>query len=344
MALAPSRSQARQFAQLIAKFEPEVRQAFMRAVTDLHAQVDWPALLSALESGATYSAIAALNIDAAAFGVYSQTVTQVFIESGTATARQIISTDRSFIGLRFNMQNPRAEMWIRDNVAERVVGFAQEQIDTARAVIEAGYSAGSHPHTIARDLAGRVGSGGVREGGVLGLDGPRAARLDAVTRGMRTPEGVQSLVVDGRVKYKVNAATEKRILKAYREGTAVPPKERAISERQYANALLKDRADTIARTETAGAVMNARNESWEQAAESQGMDTGDIIKTWRHRRGGDGRLDHIAMAGVEVRGLNTPFELPDGSVMQYPHDPAGGAKNNINCACTAEYRLVRRAS
>ena len=28
---------------------------------------------------------------------------------------------------------------------------------------------GNHPHTIARDLGGRVGVGGVREGGVLGI-------------------------------------------------------------------------------------------------------------------------------------------------------------------------------
>ncbi|WP_289241853.1 hypothetical protein [Delftia sp.] len=73
---------------------------------------------------------------------------------------------------------------------------------------------------------------------------------------MRTAEGVRDLViehVDGTVsvRYKVNTATAQRILKAHKAGTAVPDAERAIRERQYRNALLKDCADTVAATETA---------------------------------------------------------------------------------------------
>lgn len=321
----------------------------MIAVTDLHANVDWPALISALESGATYSAIAALNVDAAAFGAYSQAVTAAFLESGTATATLIRQSGIAGVGIRFDATNPRAERWIRENVAASIVGFVEEQVQTARTVIEAGYAAGSHPHTIARDLSGRVGNSGVREGGVLGLDGPRADRLHKVSLGMRTQEGVQDLVVRRRdgtlaVRYKVNKSTEARILSAYRNESAVPEKQRIISERQYSNALLRDRAETVAETETADAVMNARDESWRQAAESQGMDEGAIRKTWRHRRGGDGRPAHIAMAGVSVMGLETPFILPTGELMLYPHDPAGGAKNNIRCACSAEYSLQRQVS
>lgn len=344
MALRPTASQARQFAQLVDRLKPEVRQAFMRAVVDLHANVDWPALLAALESGNTFAAIQALNVTEAAFSSYSQALTNAFLESGTATAQMIVATKQASIGLRFNMQNPRAQEWIRNNVGNKITGYVQDQILAARTVIESGYAAGNHPHTIARELVGRVGTGGVRQGGILGLDGPRAARLDAVTNGMKTADGVQGLVVDGRVRYKVNKATEDKILRAYRNGTAVPARERVIAERQYSNALLKDRADTVAATETSQAVMSARNESWEQAAEEQGLDSSQVEKTWRHRRGSDGRQTHIEMAGVKVMGLDTPFILSDGSVMQYAHDPAGGAKNNINCGCDTEYRLVRRVS
>lgn len=225
----------------------------------------------------------------------------------------------------------------------------QEQVETAREVIAAGYMGGSHPHTIARDLVGRVGVGGVREGGVLGLDAPRAARLAKVSNGMRTPDGVQDLVVqrlDGSLamRYKVNKATEQRILAAYAKGEAVPEAQRLLSERQYSNALLKARADTVATTETAAAVMGARDNAWEQAAEQQGLDRNAVVKTWRHRRGGDGRLTHIAMAGKSVVGLDTPFVLSDGSVMQHAHDPAGGAKNNVSCGCDTEYRIIRQVT
>ena len=345
MALRPTKSQARQFAELLSKHEPAIRQAFMRTVVDLHANVDWPALIAALESGSTFSAVQALNISEGAFNEYSQVLTSVFVESGTATASLIAGSGQGAIGLRFNLQNPAAEKWIRQNVATRVVGFVQEQVETAREVIAAGYAQGHHPHTIALDLAGRV-TNGTRQGGIMGLDGPRAARLANVSAGMRTPDGVQELVVqrlDGSLamRYKVNKATEQRIIAAYAKGEAVPEAQRILSERQYSNALLKARADTVATTETAAAVMGARDNAWEQAAEQQGLDRNAVVKTWRHRRGGDGRITHIEMAGVSVVGLDTPFVLSDGSVMSFAHDPNGGARNNISCGCDTEYKLSR---
>lgn len=348
MALRPTKSQARQFAELLSKHEPAVRDAFMRAVVDLQANVDWRALIAALESGSTFSAVQALNINEGAFNEYSQVLTSVFVESGTATASLIIGSGQGAVGLRFNLQNPAAEKWIRQNVATRVVGFVQEQVESAREVIAAGYSLGHHPHTIALDLAGRV-AGGARQGGILGLDAPRAARLAKVSSGMRTPDGVQSLVIRHEngslaMRYKVNKATEQRILAAHAKGEAVPEAQRMLSERQYRNALLKARADTVATTETASAVMGARDVAWQQAAEQQGLDRSAVLKTWRHRRGADGRITHIEMAGVSVTGLDTPFVLSDGSVMMYPHDPNGGAHNVINCGCDCEYRLIRSVS
>lgn len=348
MALRPTKSQARQFAELLSKHEQAVRDAFMRAVVDLQANVNWPELLAALESGSTFSAVQALNINEGAFNEYSQVLTSVFLESGTATAALIVGTGQGAIGLRFNLQNPAAEKWIRQNVATRVVGFVQEQVETARELIAAGYAQGHHPHTIALDLAGRV-TNGTRQGGVMGLDGPRASRLANVSAGMRSAEGVQDLVVqrlDGSLamRYKVNPATEQRILAAYMRGEAVPEAQRLLSERQYRNALLQARAETVATTETAAAVMGARDVAWEQAAEQQGLDRNAVVKTWRHRRGGDGRITHIEMAGASVTGLDTPFVLSDGSVMLFPHDPAGGAHNVINCGCDCEYRLIRSVS
>lgn len=322
----------------------------MTSVTDLQAGVNWTALIDALQQFNTDAAIAALNIDPAAWQEYSQTMTAAYAQSGASTMTYIRQQGIGGVGIRFNMGNPRAEQWILENVGERIVGYNQEQIDVARVVINRGYSAGEGPQTIARDLAGRVGPGGARQGGVIGLDGPRADRLNRVSQGMRTPEGVRSLVTvhhngSVSVKYKVNPATEKRILAAYGKGEAVPLEQRNISERQYQNALLQDRAQTVSQTESAGAVMGSRDESWSQAAESEGLDRSAVRKTWLHRRGpSDGRATHIAMAGVSVLGLDNPFTLPDGSVMLFPHDPNGGARNNIRCACSSEYSLIKNVN
>src|SRR5690606_11801491 len=70
MAIAPTRSQARLFAQLIAELEPRIRAGFMAAVTDLTANVNWRELLAKLEAGDIEGAIAALNISPAAWQQY----------------------------------------------------------------------------------------------------------------------------------------------------------------------------------------------------------------------------------------------------------------------------------
>lgn len=349
MPTAPDIQQARLFAQLIDQLQPEVWRGFMASVTDLQANVDWQALLTALESGNTEAAITALNINPAAFAEYSAIVSSAYATAGASTIAQIRQKGIAGIGIRFMMTDPRAERWISENVATRVVDFTNEQIRVARDIIRAGFELGNGPRTIARDLAGRVGASGTREGGVLGLDGPRAQRLDNVRQGMRTAEGVRSLVIehaDGSVslRYKVNPATAQRILKAYRTEQAVPVADQAISERQYYNALLKDRADTVAITETANAVMGAREQAWVQAAQSQGMNAGDVIKTWRHRRGASKyhRPDHLAMSGKSVTGLDSYFEFPDGARMKYAHDRNGGARHIIRCGCSTEYRLAKR--
>lgn len=320
----------------------------MASVVDLQSNVDWTRLLAELARMNTEGAIAALNISPEAWAEYSASVTSAYAKAGASTAAQITAQGIGTIGTRFQMANPRAQAWIAENVGGSIVGFTREAVMTARTVIEAGYARGQGPRTIATDLVGRVGNDGVRTGGILGLDNPRAMRLQAVTTGMRSPEGVRDLVVkhdDGTlsVRYKVNPATEQRILKAYREGTEVPESQRVISERQYSNALLKARADTVAATETANAVMGARNEQWVQLAESHGLDERAISKEWMHRRGasGDYRPEHMALSGTRVQGLFTPFILGDGTQMQYAHDPAGGAKNNVFCGCDTIYRLNR---
>lgn len=342
-----TKSQARLFAQLISTLEPEIKRAFMASVVDLQAGVNWPLLLQRLEAGDIDGAVSALNINAAAWAEYSSVMTAAYARAGASTMAQIQMVGIAPVGVRFDMANPRAEQWIRQNVAESVVGFTNEQIEVARNVIGAGYARGDGTRTIAIELGGRV-TNGTRQGGVLGLDAPRAARLEKVSVGMRTPEGVQSLVIkreDGTLamRYKVNPATEKRILAAYNAGTSVPDDARDISIRQYRNALLQARADTVSQTEVGAAVMGSKDEAWQQAAQAQGLDSSAIVKTWVHNRGpgGDARITHIEMNRKSVRGLNTPFVLSDGSVMQYPHDPAGGAKNNIRCGCGCNYSLDR---
>ena len=340
--------QAHQFARLISIYEPEIRRAFMISVTDLQSNVDWAMLIDRLQQNDVEGAIGALHIDPAAWAEYSSAVTEAYAKSGASTASFIKERGFGNIGVRFNLSNEIAQEWIKNNVGNMVVKITEDQITSVRSAIYSGYSAGHHPFTIARDLVGRVSErGGAREGGILGLDAPRAERLTKVVTGMRTKEGVKRLVIeeaDGTLsmRYKVNKATQKRIFAAYRRGEAVSAEDIEISGKQYKNALLKARADTIAQTETANAVMGGRNSEWESFIRESGVSRSDVVKRWEHRRGSSKhyRVQHYHMSGTEVRGMDTPFIMPDGTEMKYAHDPDGGAKHIINCGCDTTYYLV----
>lgn len=334
-------SQDRVLRQLVAALEPELRNAFMAAIAELRDGINRTALIAALQAGDIEGAVRALNIEPAAFVRYATALQSVFVEGGTAAAATILAGPGVNVLVRFDMTNPAAEAWIRRNVGERITAITQETMQVARETILTGYQAGRHPNSIALDLVGRRGATGARTGGVLGLDVPRAERLRIVTRGMETAEGVQDLVVNGRVRYKVNRATELRILRAYNNGTAVPAADRAISIRQYQNALLKARGETIARTETLQSVMGARQEAWRQGLEKLDRTPDDVIKTWWHGGGPKHpRPHHEAMSGQTVRGLETPFVFSNGARLRYPGDENAPASEVINCTCNCTYSLV----
>lgn len=347
-------AQRLQFNQLVLGLEPGVRDAFVAMVADLNNGVDWKRLLSALKKGDVDGAVAAMNIEAAVFFGLAGAMETAYVAGGALAANTISGPGGARLLFRFNMANPVAQAWISENAGQQIVGrMTRETLDLVRKTIVEGYARGENPLNIATDLAGRaVGPGAwpKRVGGVITLDGPRAARLQAVTVGMRTPAGVQGLVIahtDGTfsVRYKVNKATEMRILSAYHKGQAVPEAQRLVSETQYYNQLLKARGDTIARTETGQAVMSGRFEAWRQAAEDKGYDVNDIVKTWRHGSSSKHRRpDHVAMNGKSVRGLYAPFAFQDGVLKQHALDGEGGGAHDINCGCGTDFRLVRRVS
>lgn len=343
--MARPRKDTRLFYTLIRKLEPDLRDAFDAAVKDLRDGVNFPALLDALQAGDVERAVLALNIEPAAFQRYATVKTAAYAEGGATTVASISLPGAVAAGVRFDMSNPAAEAWIRQNVGERITAVVEEQIATVRTLIADGYRLGQGPQDIALDIAGRVGSGGVRQGGVLGLDGPRAERYRIVTQGIRTPEGVKALVVEGRdgvtrLKYTTNPATERAILAAYRRGEAVPAAGRARIEAQFSNKLLRERAETVARTETAQAVMSSRRGAWQQLMSGRNIPPEAVVKRWIHGGGvKEPRPHHVAMSGQEVRGIDTPFVFDNGASLQMAHDPEGDASEVINCGCNTEFSI-----
>lgn len=90
------------------------------------------------------------------------------------------------------------------------------------------------------------------------------------------------------------------------------------------------RAETIARTEVNGAY----NAGTYQSNEVLG-DQGPVEKYWIATGDDRTRQTHREADG-QVRGFSEPFSI-GGSEMLYPHDPAGPAKEVVNCRCVLGY-------
>ncbi|MET0375646.1 MAG: hypothetical protein ABW128_15490 [Rhizorhabdus sp.] len=246
------------------------------------------------------------------------------------------------ITFRFDMTNPRAENRIRTEAAARVAGYTAEQKDIARRVIADGFARGEGPQTIATDIAGRIDPVSKRrEGGIIGLSDPQVEYVRSMKERLESGDPAELKKVLGTAKGGGMTLRDKRydatIRKAIKEGKPVPAAKIKEMTAKYSDRLLKRRAEDIARTETASGVEMARAEATRQALEKAGLPDGAVTKRWIHSGGVEhARIPHLVMHDVEVTGIDTPFILPDGSVMQFPHDPEGGARNNVSCRCRGE--------
>lgn len=325
---------------LIAKLEPSLRDAFLAAVADMRDGIDVTALRKALEINDLNAAIAALDISPASFNEYILARQAAYGQAGALAASYIPTAETGAVRFSFDMTNPRAERWIREEAGTRIAGYVQEQIETARQVIVDGYAAGRGPQDIATDIAGRIDRvTGRRTGGIVGLSDPQAGYVQSMRQRLESgdPEQMRK-VLDGMTLR--DKRYDARIRKAIEEGKPVAKADIDAMTRRYSDKLLKRRAEDIARTETAQGVMGSRQESYAQALEKEGLPFDAVKKKWQHNGGvKNARDQHLAMNGEQVTGLETPFILPDETAMKHTHDPAGGAKHNTNCRCNTAYEI-----
>ncbi len=92
------------------------------------------------------------------------------------------------------------------------------------------------------------------------------------------------------------------------------------------------RAARIARTETHSAA-NFASQEYNKKISTQLGET--LYKRWVSVGDERTRSSH-ARANGQVRQLDEDFEI-NGSLMKYPGDPRGGAKNVVNCRCVVVY-------
>ena len=332
----------RQIETLLRRQEAALRRAFLLAVQDLRNQTQLTHLRNALRAGDVDAAIRTLNIEPAAYATFAREIGNTYTQAGATIAAGTVwrLPDSSQAVVRFNVTNPRAERWLASVSSDKITRITQDTIAAARVTINAGYAQGLHPNRIALDLVGRIGANGRRTGGIIGLSEPQATYIANMRARLASgdPTEMRKVLTMTRRDRRLDGV----IRRAIEAGKPVTGADIDRLAGRYKDRLLALRGETIARTETAMAVEDARAETWRQYTEQNGIPDEAVIKRWIHAgaAANEGeRPEHEAMHREEVRGLNTPFVLPDGSVMQYPLDPAGGAQNVINCRCTVVNRI-----
>ncbi len=337
----PRPSLPRALEDLIAKLEPEMAEVILDAFQEARDGIDIKALIAALERNDINAAIAALDITPAHFNQYMLARMNAYALAGALEAAYIPTGEANSVRFVFDMSNPRAEAWIREQSATRITGYTAEQVEVARDTIVKGYSRGDGPQQIAVDIAGRVDRvTGRRAGGIVGLSEPQAGYVQSMRDRLLSgdPKEMRK-VLDGMTLR--DRRYDKLIQKHINAGTPLSREDVDKLAARYSDRLLKRRAEDIARTETQQSVFGARKESYRQALEREGLPNDALTKTWRHQGSEkDARVQHIAMNNVIVTGLDAPFILPDGTAMQHAHDPAGGGKHNINCRCGTDFRIL----
>jgi len=315
---------------------PRVAKAFRLAVKDLTNRADMRLLREVLAYGGIEDAIRALNIDNAAFNNVRAELVRVYGDSGAATVQGTRWRDVNgkAVVVRWNAASPRAEAYARGLAADLITNVAEDTKEAVRQAIADGYAYGRKPNALALDLVGRINKAtGAREGGIVGL----SKQQEEWVRNMRT-----YLRYGQYDKALGMSLQDKGFVKALNTGQPLTEAQIDAYVGRYANKLMLSRGLTIGRTETARAVENGKREAWEQGIERTGMPESAIVRTWVHTgRGKRDRVQHVSMNGDQVRGLQAPFVLPDGTNMRHPMDTSlgAGASQIINCYCRADYKV-----
>lgn len=331
----------RQLSDLIAKQRPQLQRAFRLAIRDIIDRVTINQVVQALRRNDIEAAIDALGVSRAAFSPFIQSLTGTYAQAGAiAAASNVWLTPTGRAKVRFDLANPLANEFITQYSSNLVTSVSDDTRDALRVAIRAGYEQGRGPLDIARDLTGRIGANGRRTGGIVGLNEPQAMAVQNMRARLASGDPVEMRKVLGMTRR--DKRLDGIINRAIENGTTLSQSDINRITGRYSDRLLALRGETIARTETAAAVENARYDAFKMGMDENNVPDWAVEKTWLHGGGRkDPRDDHVAFSGTKVTGLNTPFVLPDGTRMQGPHDTSlgAGAKHVANCTCRARMEV-----
>lgn len=295
----------RNFLRLLDDTWPGLRSAFIAAARQVQNNIAIKALEDAIARQDLQAAFDALRMDQASLYALDEAIEGAFRAGGKYQVESVVAATSRFpqgarIVQSFGGRNDRAERIARE-LGSRLV---TEVIDDTRTLIAQavakGLELGRGPNQTALDIAGRV-VGRQRTGGLVGL---------------------HSRQVNWVQNYRARLVTEDR-----------PADQVERMAGRYANKLLRQRGETIARTETIKALNAGRQEGLDQLVDSGRLDADQIDRIWDSTADSRTRPTHAAADGQSA-GSDGVFTV-GGYQMRYPGDTSLGAPAGevVNCRC-----------
>ena len=322
------------YKRLLARLEPQVRDAFLDSVQNMQDDVAIRQLENALQSQDVPAALEALNLDPSQFSGLEEALRDAMREGGQEEMDAQQRHART-LAMYFSIGNPRAERIAREHSSSLVTGLLEEARTAVRERIATGISTGTNPITTARTIAGTFNRAtGGREGGIVGL----AENQQTWVRNAELE--LQNLSRGYFKRRQRDKRFDSTVNKAIKSGRPLPPETRERILRKYRAKLLKLRGETIARTESIASLNAGRMEATQQLID-RGMITPDLVtKTWSSTLDSRLRDAHRTMHN-QKQAFDAPFRSPTGAQLQYPGDISLGAEGEdvINCRCYVEIRI-----
>ena len=316
---------------LIDNLEPSVRDAFYAAIQNIKDSASINEIAALLAAGRISEAYDTLQISNATFAALERQIGFGFVESGELAAQnmRVRKSGGGRVVVLFDTRNPKAERYLQNVSSRLITEIVADQREGVRGYLATRLSQGANPRTTALDLVGRINKAtGRRTGGVIGLTSQQMSFVANMQSELSDPKLMQN--------YFTRARRDKRfdrvVLKAIKEEKPLDADTIAKLSTNYSNRLLQLRGETIARTETIGAVNAAQQVAFESAVDAGTVKRQDIKKIWQTAMDARVRDSHAAMQGEKV-GIDERFS----NGLLYPAEPSGDAAETINCRCVVTY-------
>lgn len=325
---------------LLEKMGIPISKAYVEAIAKIVSRAQIRQLIVLLETSAGFlttaagfgdigSALTSAGMRAGSWTLVTEAVRNVYLTGGIFTMDKSVPAR---FGAEFNINNIRADTWLRTHSSELITFITNEQMETIRITLQAGFQAGRNPRSVALDIVGRISrKTGRRTGGIIGLNVPQT---NAVANARAELGSLDS-------NYFTRVRRDRRFDSTVRKAIAAKiPLPKATVDRlvgRYSDSLLKLRGDTIGRTEALKALNASSDEALRQVIDDGLVPANAVKRIWRHSFSPGERPGHLQMSGQE-RGVEDAFLNPvTGITLQHPG--AGPASEIINCRCMVEHKI-----